>query len=85
MPAAPPMPNAMLACVAATSASNPPVNRQIIANQIALRIDRLIERGDEAESAPPSAHPAAPAKPQRPARTRRLTYYRSDDAIFVGR
>jgi len=56
---------------------------QIIANQIALGIDRMIERGDEAESAPPSAHPAAPAKPQRPARTRRLTYYRSDDAIFV--
>jgi hypothetical protein len=51
--------------------------------QIALGIDRMIERGDEAESAPPSAHPGAPARPQRPTRTRRLTYYRSDDAIFV--
>jgi hypothetical protein len=62
---------------------------EVIANQIALGIDRMIERGDEnAES--PSAEPAAPAAAVAPAAapaacraTRRLTYYRHDDAIFV--
>ena len=57
---------------------------QIIANQIALGIDRMVERCDE------SAEPAPPPKPQVPAptphasaRRHRLTYYRNDEAIFV--
>jgi GAF domain-containing protein len=58
---------------------------EIIGNQIALGIDRMVERSDEA--AEPARQPAAPppacadafAKRAR----RRLTYYRSDDAIFV--
>jgi adenylate cyclase len=56
---------------------------EIIGNQIALGIDRMAERADEsAEPAP--ARPAAPAAPPTPqARRRRLTYYRSDDAIFL--
>jgi hypothetical protein len=60
---------------------------EVIGNQIALGIDRMIDRGDEAvESARPApvalATPAAPASSPKRAR-RRLTYYRSDDAIFV--
>jgi GAF domain/Pyridoxamine 5'-phosphate oxidase len=58
----------------------------IIANQIALGIDRMSERCDDAASdstaaASNATRPAA-APPQR-ARRRRLTYYRHDDAIFV--
>ncbi len=57
---------------------------QIIANQIALGIDRMIERCDESgEPAAPPSHPRATLKPQPPARRHRVTYYRSDDAIFV--
>lgn len=67
---------------------------EIIGNQIALGIDRMMERCDEAaEVAPedaPAPGPARPAAGARPAaRTadrrckRRLTYYRNDDAIFV--
>jgi GAF domain-containing protein len=65
---------------------------EIIANQIALGLDRMLERADEpAEPAAsraeaPSRTPAvarqraaAPAKTNR----RRLTYYLNDDAIFV--
>ena len=57
---------------------------EILANQIALSIDRMIERCDESADAP--AAPEAPAAPRPPSRrrtTRRLTYYRHDDAIFV--
>jgi hypothetical protein len=59
----------------------------VLANQIALGIDRMIERCDEPVDAPAAALPA-PAPPRRPAdpeprTTRRLTYYRHDDAIFV--
>jgi GAF domain-containing protein/pyridoxamine 5'-phosphate oxidase-like protein len=60
---------------------------EIVANQIALSIERMIERCDEpADSAP--AEPSAAAPRPSPARTprppkRRLTYYRNDDAIFV--
>jgi putative methionine-R-sulfoxide reductase with GAF domain len=64
---------------------------EIIANQIALGIDRMIERCDEAADVPvrteaiagvtaPAAPP--PLRTER-RRTRRLTYYRCDDAIFV--
>jgi adenylate cyclase len=57
---------------------------EILANQIALGIDRMIERCDEpADGAPPPA-PAARRTPAAiRARCRRLTYYRHDDAIFV--
>jgi hypothetical protein len=56
---------------------------EVIGNQIALGIDRMIERADEAVDAPrpPAAPPPAPSAPKRT--RRRLTYYRSDDAIFV--
>ena len=64
---------------------------EIIANQIALGIDRMIERGDEAADAGVPADtvsvPAATAANARMIEScrakRRLTYYRNDDAIFV--
>jgi adenylate cyclase len=57
----------------------------ILANQIALGIDRMIERCDEPADAPPATPPPAARKPRAAmrARCRRLTYYRHDDAIFV--
>ena len=63
---------------------------EIIANQIALGIDRMIERGDEhvRRGVRPTADGAAPRPPAAPSdggrrAKRRLTYYRNDDAIFV--
>jgi hypothetical protein len=57
----------------------------VLANQIALGIDRMIERCDEPAEVPVAA--AAPPPPRRPGSERRairrLTYYRHDDAIFV--
>jgi adenylate cyclase len=62
---------------------------EIIANQIALGIDRMIERSDEPADAPPADGASFPPAPV-PTRMsdvcrakRRLTYYRHDDAIFV--
>jgi hypothetical protein len=63
---------------------------EILANQIALGIDRMIDRCDEAADAavpldPPTPAPTptpAAAPPSRRSR-RRLTYYKHDDAIFV--
>jgi hypothetical protein len=59
---------------------------EIVANQIALVLDRMIERANDASDAAPSP-PARPASPRPPVpaaqRERRLTYYRNDDAIFV--
>jgi adenylate cyclase len=64
----------------------------VLANQIALSIDRMIERCDENADVPAQAEavqsPATPAPASPRADTdrrvrRRLTYYRSDDAIFV--
>jgi GAF domain-containing protein len=61
---------------------------EIIANQIALGIDRMIERGDEAggdpaeQTALDSARACA-ATPGICRAKRRFTYYRNDDAIFV--
>jgi len=57
----------------------------IIANQIALGIDRMVERDDESADAPVAASvvPAAVAAPKACRAARRLTYYRHDDAIFV--
>jgi hypothetical protein len=56
----------------------------IIANQIALGLDRMIEHGDDATGAvAPERVEPVPAAPARCRTTRRLTYYRNDDAIFV--
>ena len=57
----------------------------IIANQIALGIDRMIEVDDESSDTPVAAStvPAAAAAPKACRAARRLTYYRHDDAIFV--
>jgi hypothetical protein len=62
---------------------------EIIANQIALGIDRMLDRPDDvpeaavghkrATSLPPSAKPLCGTG----GRCRRFIYYRSDDAIFV--
>jgi adenylate cyclase len=58
---------------------------EIVGNQIALGIDRLLARPDES-SEPAHRHPqpqtTAPAAPAGAPR-RRLTYYKNDDAIFV--
>lgn len=57
---------------------------QIIANQIALGIDRMMERCDEpAESAAPAKPTTSAPRAPSHARRRRLTYYRNDDAIFI--
>ena len=58
----------------------------VVANQIALGIDRMIERADDAVEVPAAAESAAilEAKCATARRTcRRLTYYRNDDSIFV--
>jgi adenylate cyclase len=63
---------------------------EIIANQIALGIDRMLERPDDAPE-PAVSHPrpaSLPPSGKAPARAtgarcRRFIYYRSDDAIFV--
>jgi len=55
----------------------------IIANQIALGIDRMIEHGDEVGEDAAVAAGAAPTAAERCRAKRRLTYYRHDDAIFV--
>ena len=59
---------------------------EIVANQIALVLDRMIERCNEpdAPAAPPVRITAPRAAAPRPSpRERRLTYYRNDDAIFI--
>jgi hypothetical protein len=62
---------------------------EIIGNQIALSIDRMIERGDEPAEAPVQVQvqgepvQAAPSIAEICRAKRRLTYYRNDDAIFV--
>ena len=65
---------------------------EIVANQIALGIDRMLDRPDDAlEPVVSATRPAPPASPAstgtaaKPAKKscRRFTYYRSDDAIFV--
>jgi adenylate cyclase len=53
---------------------------EIIGNQIALGIDRMIDRPEE--QAEPSAAPPPFALPDATPR-HRLTYYKQDDAIFV--
>lgn len=53
---------------------------QIVGNQIALGIDRMTSVEPDA---PPAALPAGPPPASTAAKTRTLTYYRKDDAIFV--
>jgi adenylate cyclase len=55
----------------------------IIANQIALGIDRVLDADEPSGPipAPPPPQPPAAAAPRRPRRT--LTYYRQDDAVFL--
>jgi hypothetical protein len=58
---------------------------QVIANQIALGLARMLDRTEEAEPAAPVSAPAVAAPPPSRAERcrRRFTYYQSDDAIFV--
>jgi adenylate cyclase len=59
---------------------------EIVANQIALVLDRMIDRCNDAAEAPPAYQvQAAPPKTVASAAQRecRLTYYRHDEAIFV--
>jgi hypothetical protein len=66
---------------------------QIIGNQIALGIDRMMERSAaDADAEAPATRPAAPQPSRRGPeagqdaarkKTRTLTYYRKDEAIFV--
>jgi len=58
---------------------------EIIANQIALGLDRMIERGEEAgEPGPATIAPRQATPAPEPCRaSRRFTYYRHDDAIFL--
>jgi adenylate cyclase len=56
---------------------------EIVGNQIALGIDRMLGRSDEQEEAAP-AQPVAASPPRGGNEKRRsVTYYKSDDAIFV--
>lgn len=55
----------------------------VIANQIALGIDRVLVDDDAAPPEEPAPRPLAPAPPP-PTRARHiLTYYRNDDAVFL--
>jgi hypothetical protein len=64
---------------------------EIIGNQIALGLDRMLQRPDDAADTAGAGAPAAAARSQMSTppplatstRSRRLTYYRNDDAIFV--
>jgi GAF domain-containing protein/pyridoxamine 5'-phosphate oxidase-like protein len=62
----------------------------VLANQIALSIDRMMDRCDEnadvlgqPEAVAPAPPPAPSPAPETGRARRRLTYYRNDDAIFV--
>jgi len=55
---------------------------EIVGNQIALGIDRMLDRAEDHDDAAAAAPtPALPPPPK--SRHRRLTFYRNDDAIFV--
>jgi hypothetical protein len=57
---------------------------EIVANQIALVMDRMIERCNDAVDPVPA--PAAPPRPVPPAKAPdlRVTYYAKDEAVFIG-
>jgi GAF domain-containing protein len=57
---------------------------EIVGNQIALGIDRMLNRPDEPEEPTrPAAHATPPIAPAVGGKRRSVTYYKSDDAIFV--
>jgi hypothetical protein len=63
---------------------------EIIANQVALGLARMLDRPDDSPEAGaatrravPAPEPTCTAQAPRAGRCRRLIYYRSDDAIFV--
>jgi hypothetical protein len=52
---------------------------EVLGNQIALGLERMLEPGgDDAGAAPP-----APAPPAKSGHTRRFVFYRNDDCVFV--
>jgi adenylate cyclase len=53
----------------------------VIANQIALGIDRVIDDSSVPEESTPPPRPAPPPPPARARHT--LTYYRNDDTVFL--
>src|SRR5262249_19278714 len=60
----------------------------IIANQIALGVDRMLERSEETPDWPATEavqEPVVPGQPSSPVSRscRRFTYYRNDESIFV--
>jgi len=52
----------------------------VVANQIAMGVDRMQTVEDEGEPVPTAPRRV---RPEPPARTRRFRYYRSDDCVFV--
>jgi adenylate cyclase len=58
---------------------------QILGNQIAIAVDRLVERDEPDAGEPPLAAPAAPAPPPQVAGAprRNFCFYPSDDCVFV--
>src|SRR5262249_293696 len=57
---------------------------EIIGNQIALVMDRMIERCNEAVDAAPVPATPVPVAPEPRGRRLRLTYYARDEAVFGG-
>jgi adenylate cyclase len=57
---------------------------EIVANQIALVMDRMIERCNDTADVPAAPPPPARAAAAAKARELRVTYYAKDEAVFVG-
>ena len=55
---------------------------EVVSNQIALSLDRMLERADEREEAGAEPAPTAPL-PAPAGRRRTVAFYRGDDSIFV--
>ncbi len=56
---------------------------QIVANQIAFAIDRMLERDAEPDAADETPVAAAPAPPAAAGPLRKFTLFRNDDCVFV--
>jgi hypothetical protein len=54
---------------------------QVLANQIAAGIDRMLDQARDDEAGPPERPSASSLKPSE--RRRSFTYYRNDDCVFV--